>query len=124
MAEVSVSVFVVDEPTVEHRSQLPRRRLLMVLAREVYAYLRKVGEYRRMSRELKESVRGLSSCIAELRALGDYGDGYEALRLLERLRLENMRKRIRLRLMMKETQLKITEKGNFMVKLGETCGVV
>nr|GEZ40076.1 hypothetical protein [Tanacetum cinerariifolium] len=81
------------------------------------------GEYRRISRELRESVRGLSACIAELRALEDYGDGYEALRLLEHLCLENMEKRIHLRLMMKETQLKITKKGNFMVKLKETGGV-
>ncbi|GJR77288.1 hypothetical protein Tco_0089653 [Tanacetum coccineum] len=124
MAEVSVSDSVVDEATIEHRSQLPRRRLLMVLAREVSADIRKVGEYRRMSRELMESVKGLSACIAELRALGDCGDGYEALRLLERLRLENIGKGIHLCLMMKENQLKITEKGNFIVKLRETGGVV
>ncbi|GJU14104.1 hypothetical protein Tco_1136500 [Tanacetum coccineum] len=124
MAEVLVLVFVVDEATMEHRSQLPRRRLLMVLAREVCADIKKVGEYKKMSRELRESVKVLSACIAELRALGDCGDRYEALWLLERLRLENMGKGIRLRLMMKETQRKITEKGNFMVKLRETGGVV
>ncbi|GJY89735.1 hypothetical protein Tco_0504931 [Tanacetum coccineum] len=123
MAEVSVLVFVVDEATVEHRSQLPRRRLLMVLAREFCVDIRKVGD-RRMSRELRKSVRGLSACIAELRALGDYEDRYEALRLLERLRLDNTGKAIHFPLMMKETQLKITKKGNFMVKLREIGGVV
>nr|GFC66522.1 hypothetical protein [Tanacetum cinerariifolium] len=89
----------------------------MVLARKVCADIRKVGEYRRMSRELRESVRGLSACVAELRALKDCGDGYAALRLLERLRLENIGKGIHLRQMMKDTQLKITEKGNFMLAM-------
>ncbi|GKD75424.1 hypothetical protein Tco_1333706 [Tanacetum coccineum] len=115
MAQVSVSV--VDEGTVESVSQLPRERLLMLLAREVCVDVGKVGEYRRMSRELRESVRRPSACIAELMALGDCGDGYETVRLLERLRFENMEKDIRLRLMMKETRVKITEKGNFIMML-------
>nr|GFD34094.1 hypothetical protein [Tanacetum cinerariifolium] len=90
----------------------------------VCADIRKVGEYKRLSRELRESVKGLIACIAELKALGDCKDGYEALRLLEHLGLDNIGKGIRLRLMMKETQLKITKKGNFMMKLRETGGVV
>ncbi|GJY85333.1 hypothetical protein Tco_0499359 [Tanacetum coccineum] len=92
-------------------------RLLLLLAREVSEDIRKVGEYRRMSHELRGDVRRLSASIAELRDLGDYGDRCESVRLLERLRLENMEKGIRLRLMMKETQLKVIEKGNFMLKL-------
>nr|GEX87532.1 hypothetical protein [Tanacetum cinerariifolium] len=80
--------------TVEQRSQLPRRRLLMVLAREVCVDIRKVGEYKRLSMELRESVKGLIACIAELKALGDCKDGYEALRLLEHLRLDNIGKGI------------------------------
>ncbi|GJQ90939.1 hypothetical protein Tco_0002078 [Tanacetum coccineum] len=109
MAQVSVSV--VDEGTVESVSQLPRERLLMLLAREVCVDVGKVGEYRRMSRELRESVRRPSACIAELRALGDCGDGYETVRLLEHLRLENMEKNIHLRLMMKETQMMFSAFG-------------
>ncbi|GJT97195.1 hypothetical protein Tco_1092713 [Tanacetum coccineum] len=120
MAEVSVSVSVVDEGTVEFVSQLPKVRLLRLLVTKVCVDARKVGEYRRMSRELRErqgSVRNLSACISELRALGDCGDGYETVRLFERLRLENMEKDICLRMMLKETQLKITEKGKFIMKL-------
>nr|GEW42498.1 hypothetical protein [Tanacetum cinerariifolium] len=66
-------------------------------------------------------VRRLSASIAELRALGDCEDGYKSVRLLERLRLENMEKGIHLRLMMKEMQLKIAKKKNFMLKL-RGCG--
>ncbi|GJV18593.1 hypothetical protein Tco_1367613 [Tanacetum coccineum] len=118
MAQVSdVSASVVEEGDVESVSQLPRGRLLMVLAREVCVDVRKVGEYQRMSRDLWRSVRRLNVLIVELRGLGDCGDRYESLNLLERLRLENVEKVVRLRLMMKETQLKITEKGKFIMKL-------
>nr|GEU88820.1 hypothetical protein [Tanacetum cinerariifolium] len=116
-AKVSVSVLVMDEGTIKSVSQLPKERLLMVLARDVCVDVRKVGEYRRMSRELRESVRRLSACISELRLLGDCGDGYETVRLFKRLGLKNMEKGIRLCLMMKETHVKIIEKGNFIMKL-------
>ncbi|GJZ91683.1 hypothetical protein Tco_0663610 [Tanacetum coccineum] len=107
------------EGDAEFISQLPRGRLSMVLAREVCVDVRKVGEYQRMLCDL----RRLSVLVAELRGLGDCGDGYESLRLLERLRLENVEKVIRLRLMMKETQLKITEKGKFIKKLRGSGGL-
>nr|GFA02344.1 hypothetical protein [Tanacetum cinerariifolium] len=54
----------------------------------------------------------------ELRALGDCGDEKESLNLLECLRLENVEKAVSLRLMMKETQLKITKIGKFIMQLG------
>ncbi|GJV58260.1 hypothetical protein Tco_1099911 [Tanacetum coccineum] len=66
-------------------------------------HVRKVSEYRRMLRELKESDRSLSACISELRALGDCGSSYETVKLFKSLHLENMGKGIRLCLMMKET---------------------
>ncbi|GJS86172.1 hypothetical protein Tco_0752713 [Tanacetum coccineum] len=104
MAQVAyVSASVVEEGDSETVSQFPRGRLSMVLAREVCVNVRKVGEYRRISHDLKKSVRRLSVSIHELRALGDCGDGNESLNLLERLRLENVEKAVRLRLMMKET---------------------
>ncbi|GKA52789.1 hypothetical protein Tco_0746104 [Tanacetum coccineum] len=56
-----------------------------------------------MSRDHWRSVRGLVVSIAELRDLGDCDDGDVTLRLLERLRLDNVEKAICLRLMMKET---------------------
>ncbi|GJW71032.1 hypothetical protein Tco_0127949 [Tanacetum coccineum] len=77
MAQVLVSASVVEEGAGESVPQ--------------------VGEYRRMSRELKESVRRLNVFIAELRALGNCGDDYESLRFLERMQLESMEKCVHLR---------------------------
>ncbi|GJZ87517.1 hypothetical protein Tco_0659127 [Tanacetum coccineum] len=71
-----------------------------------------VSQYHRMSRDHWRSVRGLVVSIAELRDLGDCGDGNVTLRLLERLRLDNVEKAVCLRLMMKETELKIAKKCN------------
>nr|GEV11352.1 hypothetical protein [Tanacetum cinerariifolium] len=54
MAQVAdVSASVVEEGDSETVSQLPRGRLSMVLAREACVTVRKVGEYRRMSRDLR-----------------------------------------------------------------------
>nr|GEV33384.1 hypothetical protein [Tanacetum cinerariifolium] len=104
MAQTSdVSLSVVEEGGSEPVSQLPRERLVTVLCREVSADVRKVGEYRRMSRDHWRSVRRLGVSIAELRDLGDYGDGNVTLGLFERLRLDNVEKVVRLRLMMNET---------------------
>nr|GEW40874.1 hypothetical protein [Tanacetum cinerariifolium] len=77
----------------EHVSQLPRERLVEVLYREVSADMRKVDQYYRMSR------------------------------LLEYLRLVNVEKAVRLRLMMKETEVKIAEKNISIRRLGRN-GVV
>ncbi|GKD48382.1 hypothetical protein Tco_1277358 [Tanacetum coccineum] len=86
MAESSNVSFLVGEEGVvnRHVSQLPRERLVSVLRFGVL--------------------------LAELRDLGDCGDGDVTLGLLERLHLDNVEKAIRLRLMMKETELKIAEK--------------
>nr|GEU93757.1 hypothetical protein [Tanacetum cinerariifolium] len=57
------------------------------------------------------SVRRLGVLIAELRDLKDWGDGDVTLGLMKRLRLDNMEKAVCLRLMMKETKVKIFEKN-------------
>ncbi|GJW22236.1 hypothetical protein Tco_0032858 [Tanacetum coccineum] len=61
-----------------------------------------------LGREIVEDIR---------KALGDCGDGNESLGLLERLQLECMEKGVRLRLMMKETQLKIVSRRHLMAEL-------
>ncbi|GJY08241.1 hypothetical protein Tco_0375295 [Tanacetum coccineum] len=115
---LNVSFSVVEEGVVnEHVSQFPREHLVSVLHREVGAYLRKVSEYHRMLRDHWRSVRRLGVSIAELRDLGDCGDGDVTLGLLERLRLDNVKKDVRLRLMMKETELKIDEKCSSIRRL-------
>ncbi|GKC80282.1 hypothetical protein Tco_1131056 [Tanacetum coccineum] len=71
-------------------SQFPRERLVAMLCREVSTDVRKVGDCR---------------------------DGNETLGLFERLRLDNVEKVVHLRLMMKETELKIVEKSSSIRKL-------
>ncbi|GJV56260.1 hypothetical protein Tco_1457265 [Tanacetum coccineum] len=108
----------------EHVSQSPRERLVAMLYREVSADMRKVDQYHRMSRDHWRSVRRLGVSIAELRDLDDWDDGDVTLGLLERLRLENVEKAVRLRLMMKETEVKIAEKNISIRRLRREWGGV
>ncbi|GJX17325.1 putative reverse transcriptase domain-containing protein [Tanacetum coccineum] len=96
-----------EEGVAKSVPHIHKERLVFLLAREVIEDIRKVGEYKRMSHELRQSVRRFGAFIAELKALGDCGDDYESLKFLERLQFECMEKGVCLRLMMKETQLKI-----------------
>nr|GEW01953.1 hypothetical protein [Tanacetum cinerariifolium] len=117
-AEVAqVLVSALEKGVVESVPRIPNERLVFLLAREVVEDIRKVGEYRRMPHELRHSIGRFGAFITKLKALGDSGDNFESLRFLERLQLECMEKGVRLRLMMKETQLKISEKSNFILKL-------
>nr|GEW41816.1 hypothetical protein [Tanacetum cinerariifolium] len=73
----------------KHVSQSLRERLVAVLYREVSADMRKVDQFHRMSCDHWSSVR----------------------------RLDNVEKAVRLRLMMKETEVKIAEKNVFIRRL-------
>nr|GEU36214.1 hypothetical protein [Tanacetum cinerariifolium] len=64
-----------------------------------------------MSHDHWRSVRRLGVSIVELRDLEDWGDDDVTLGLLECLCLDNVEKAVRLRLMMKETEVKIAEKN-------------
>ncbi|GKF18608.1 hypothetical protein Tco_0063526 [Tanacetum coccineum] len=98
-----VSVLVMGDGGAESVPEILKDRLVFLLGREIVEDIRNVGEYRRMSHELKQSVRTYGVFIAELKVLGDCGDGNESLGLLEHLQLECIEKGVRLRLMMKET---------------------
>nr|GEX28562.1 hypothetical protein [Tanacetum cinerariifolium] len=75
-----------------------REHLVAVLYREVSADMRKVDQYHRMSRDHCRSVGRLGVLIAELRDSKDWGD-------------DNVEKAVCLRLIMKETEVKIAEKN-------------
>nr|GEV33194.1 reverse transcriptase domain-containing protein [Tanacetum cinerariifolium] len=75
-----------------------------------------------VSNDVLWSVRRLGVSIVELRGLGDYGDGNRTLGLLKSLRLDNAKKAVRLCLMMKETELKISEKGSCIRRLRRNGG--
>ncbi|GJS10713.1 hypothetical protein Tco_0367509 [Tanacetum coccineum] len=74
------------------------------LNREVCSDVRNLGEYRRMSRDLWKSVRRLGVSITELRVLGDFGDGNEALRVVEAemAQLHELERQMELRALEKE----------------------
>nr|GEV73367.1 putative reverse transcriptase domain, ribonuclease H-like domain, aspartic peptidase domain protein [Tanacetum cinerariifolium] len=99
-----------------HVSELPNglnSQLLNgnVLYREVFAGLSKVDQFHMLSRDHSRSVRRLAISIAEFRDDEDLADGDAILGLLERLRLDNLEKAVRCRLMMKGVELKIAEKN-------------
>ncbi|GJT86897.1 hypothetical protein Tco_1068614 [Tanacetum coccineum] len=68
---------------------------------------------------LKESVRRRNGYIGALKAILRDGDSIENLKFMERMRLEDMEKGTRFLLMMKETNLKIHEKFDFVSLLGD-----
>ncbi|GJZ35271.1 hypothetical protein Tco_0581088 [Tanacetum coccineum] len=85
VGEVSAEVDqVLVQGDAESVPQIPKERLVFLLCQEIVEGIRKVGEYRRMSHELKHSVRRYGVSIAELKALGDCGfwDGSMCLRFL------------------------------------------
>ncbi|GKA18866.1 hypothetical protein Tco_0698781 [Tanacetum coccineum] len=67
-----VSVLSLEEASHESGPQIPTNLevLLVLFNKEVVEDVRRVGEYRRMSRELRESVRRRHDYIGELKALG------------------------------------------------------
>ncbi|GJS18979.1 hypothetical protein Tco_0413451 [Tanacetum coccineum] len=80
---LTLSLPIDDTCDVTHELlKLELHSLVAALNREVCSDVRKLGEYRRMSRDLWKSVRRLGVSITELRVLGDFGDGNEALRYL------------------------------------------
>ncbi|GJT36138.1 hypothetical protein Tco_0926557 [Tanacetum coccineum] len=77
----------------------------------------RVEDYKRMVSQLKESARRRNEYIGALKARVSGGDSVENLKFMERIRLEDVEKGTRLLLMMKETELKISEKIAFVSTL-------
>ncbi|GKF24760.1 hypothetical protein Tco_0077082 [Tanacetum coccineum] len=97
--------------------RVDKDRLLVWFNQEVLEDVAKVGEYRTLSRGLRDAVRKKHERIGELKALGSCEDDIETVRFLESMQLEDMKKGTRLLLMMKETQIKIGEKARFILNL-------
>ncbi|GJW77635.1 hypothetical protein Tco_0139317, partial [Tanacetum coccineum] len=77
----------------------------------------RVEDYKRMASQLKESARRRNEYIGALKARASGEDSVENLKFMERIRLEDVEKGTRLLLMMKETELKISEKISFVLTL-------
>ncbi|GJV96427.1 hypothetical protein Tco_1548004 [Tanacetum coccineum] len=95
----------------DHVPQSLRARLLTVLYQEVSADVSKVDQFHKLSRDHSRTVRRLAASIGKLRDDEDLAASDAILGLLERLRLENLEKVVRCRLMMKEVEVKIAEKN-------------
>ncbi|GKA00285.1 hypothetical protein Tco_0672835 [Tanacetum coccineum] len=108
----------------EHVPQSSRARLLTVLYREVSTYVSKVDQFHKLWRDHSRSVRRLAVSIVEFRDDEDLADGDAILGLLERLRLDNLEKTVRCRLMMKEVEVKIAEKNIYIGRLWRNGAVV
>nr|GEW51704.1 ARID DNA-binding domain-containing protein [Tanacetum cinerariifolium] len=92
-------------------------RLAFLVNQEIMKDTLRVEDYKRMVRQLKESVRRRNGYIGALKARASDGDSIGNLKFLERVRLEDVEKGTRLLLIMKETQLKISEKSAFVSTL-------
>ncbi|GKE61652.1 hypothetical protein Tco_1512019 [Tanacetum coccineum] len=93
-----------------HNSQLLNGNGVQ-LPNEVSADVSKVDQFHKLSHDHSRRVRRLVVPIAEFGDNEDLADGDAILGLLERLRLDNLEKVVRCRLMMKEVEVKIAEKN-------------
>ncbi|GJZ19661.1 hypothetical protein Tco_0556251 [Tanacetum coccineum] len=83
----------------------------------------KAEDYKRMARQLKDSVKKRCGYIGALKARHSGADSNENLKFMEWIRLEDMEKGTRLLLMMKETEMKIGEKIAFVTSLEDNVVV-
>ncbi|GKA41915.1 hypothetical protein Tco_0734575 [Tanacetum coccineum] len=92
-------------------------RLLDLFNQEVGEDLARVREYRGVVFGLNIGMRRREECIGELKALGDCEDVTETVRFMERLQQDDMEKRDRSLLLMREMEVKAREKSRFILKL-------
>ncbi|GKB31619.1 hypothetical protein Tco_0871020 [Tanacetum coccineum] len=88
---------------------------LTLIEREVTKDVRVLREFRRFPGELRASIEGMEGYVCELKVLKSCVDVIEAVKVLEHTQLDETEKATRLMLMVKEPQLKVHEKTNFML---------
>ncbi|GJV21962.1 hypothetical protein Tco_1370982 [Tanacetum coccineum] len=96
--------------------------------KEVGEDLARVREYKGVVFGLNIGMQRREECIGELKALGDCQDVIETVRFMERLQQDDMEKRDRSLLLMREMEVKAREKSRFILKLSadssEWCDVL
>ncbi|GJZ13757.1 hypothetical protein Tco_0548987 [Tanacetum coccineum] len=115
MATTSMSY--VEQATREADTMVIKERLVFLVNQEIMKDALRVKDYKRMARQLKESVRRRSGYIGALKARSSGVDSVENLKFMKCMRLEDMEKGTCLLLMMKETEIKIDEKISFVMSL-------
>nr|GEW73278.1 hypothetical protein [Tanacetum cinerariifolium] len=118
ICETSVKQATTVEQATSVENVVSREALMFLVNQEIMEDALRVEDYRRMSRQLKESIRRKCGYIGALKAGPRNVVSNERLRFLERMRLEDMEKGTRLLLMKKETEMKIDEKIALLNRLG------
>ncbi|GJY86887.1 hypothetical protein Tco_0500913 [Tanacetum coccineum] len=120
----SVSEVVVDGSSSSFRQtasesvdQLDKERVLRCFNQEVVEDLGRLREYRSIARGLKVVMRRRREHIRQLQLLRNCEDVAATIRFWERMQLEDVEKGTRALLMMKETEVKIGEKANYILNL-------
>ncbi|GJX54836.1 hypothetical protein Tco_0283205 [Tanacetum coccineum] len=105
----------------EYDNEDMNRRLAFLIDQEIMEDRARLNVYWNVASQLTASVRRKGRYINELRRRGG-PENAESFRFLERMRLKDMEKVTRLLLMLKETEMKMKEKGCFVSQLKD--GVV
>nr|GFA75540.1 hypothetical protein [Tanacetum cinerariifolium] len=88
-----------------------QNRLLDLFNQEVGEDLSRVREYRGVVFRLNIAMRRRKDCIRELKALGDREDIVETMRFMEKFQQDDMEKRDRSLLLMREMEVNAREKS-------------
>nr|GEU50165.1 hypothetical protein [Tanacetum cinerariifolium] len=91
----------------------------MLLTTKIYLIKKSVKrlQYRGVVFRLNIAMWRREQCIRELKALGDCEGAIETVRFMEGLQQDDMEKRDRLLLLMREMEVKAREKSRFILKL-------
>nr|GEZ47181.1 hypothetical protein [Tanacetum cinerariifolium] len=95
-------------------------QLSVLFRREVKEETQKMHDYRRLSDELRESVRMRDAYIEEFQRLQMYvysNEVTESIEILKSMQVDDIEKAFRLILMARDIQNKVYEKYNFITKL-------
>ncbi|GKD85635.1 hypothetical protein Tco_1356789 [Tanacetum coccineum] len=120
--ENGVAVSSMDRGVRESDNEGLNGRLAFLIDQEIMEDRARLDVYWNLASQLTESVRRKSEYIDELKGRRS-GENADNLRFLERMRLEDMEKGTRCLLMLKETEMKMKEKGIFVSKLKDNVAV-
>ncbi|GJT45803.1 hypothetical protein Tco_0954518 [Tanacetum coccineum] len=112
----STTVTSVEQAVREPEGGVSSTRLMFLVNQEIMEDALRVEDYKRMSRQLRESVRRKCGYIRALKVGPISVVASERLKFLERMRLEDMEKGTRLLLMMKETEELVSAAGSDATK--------
>nr|GEW67637.1 hypothetical protein [Tanacetum cinerariifolium] len=108
---------LLEELTRAVESNLTKDQLIVLFEREVDEDAGKVRDIRRLSSELREAVRRRDGYVAELKASRSYDDALGTIEMMTHMQLDDMEKAARLLLMARESQIKVDENTDFIMRM-------